>query len=621
MIALLAVLLQQNFPTAPQFPIPTDAELQSALQVYRQYGLPLPPRGSQLVKYPSGESMDQEGNRTTHWAIAYKLPGRELMLLRGLGYLPDESSPISWAKPEEAQAISGDEAKTLKGSAYGGFDVKFEINNSLAMAIQFYYLGDLDLAQHFASGEYFRYYGKDKSVVGRTYLLVGKYYLSQYADKGADVSRIVRALTQVRENLDSGYGWNWIQQQADAVIAAQQQFTSRPGSDERLVDELIYYGLHEDERRYFDRFNDPYFKAILARGVAIVPTLIKHLEDNRATRNFSRGQMNGVDNFSLINALCERIVGSLMSSRQVNRGSILRTQNPIEWWDSVKGKSEIEILERAIFFHEEDAIYDRDKAGSVSLNAIPLEIFKLRYPSKLPDLYLESLDRAGNTNEALASIIDESSLSDEKKADLFRTAIDRGTASHKATAARYLKEYDSEAAKEALRSALQLESPFGDSPGISADYQAAGFAGQVMENGDLEMAETLVEKALKEDSGVRVNVILGIYGRWGPRKETELQVPALRLFLNDSTVHTTHMQRLTSGDRSAYYIMRSEPFDLLKFDNPVQVRDYAAWCIGRLIGVQREPQEGWRAEDWDQYHEIVLDALRKRDGLLLSLSS
>ena len=60
--------------------------------------------------------------------------------------------------------------------------------------------------------------------------------------------------------------------------------------------------------------------------------------------------------------------------------------------------------------------------------------------------------------------------------------------------------------------------------------------------------------------------------------------------------------------------MRWDPPDLWHFKNPVAVRDYAAWCIGRLIGVQGEPQEEWRGEEWAKYRGYVLDELKERDG-------
>ncbi|MCH8980068.1 MAG: hypothetical protein IH945_12625 [Armatimonadetes bacterium] len=611
MVAALMLALGQNFPEMPQYPIPTDAELQSALQIYQHYGLPLPPQGSQLVKYHASRSTDGEGITTIHWSIAYKLPGRQARLLRGLTYLPKEGFPYMMARPEESHPVSGDDAKALRGSSFGWFESNFESDSNLAMAIQMYGRGEVDLAKHFASGTTQRYDRKETTLQSRVYTLVAKYYLTQYADKSANVANIARVLIEIREQLDTGSGWNWVQREADSVIGAQRPFTSRPGTDERLVDELVYFGL-ADATYFLDaRKRDPYFRAILARGVAIVPTLINHFDDDRATRHFSKGQMNGVDGFGSIQGLCKLVVGSLMSSRHVNRGSIIGDVEPQDWWESVKGRRETDVLKRAIFFHEEDALYDGDKSGNIPLNEIPLQIFELRYPNQMADLYLESFQYKGNSNEALARIIDKSSLPDAKKADLFRTAIDEGTASHKATATRYLKKYDAESAREALRTALKMGSPFGEG---AKDHQASGLARQVMENGDEEMVRILVEKAMKEDTGVRVNVISGIYGRSGRAKISELRMTALRLFLDDATVHTTSSQKIQSGDYSDRTLMRWDPPDLWHFKNPVAVRDYAAWCIGRLIGVQGEPQEEWRGEEWAKYRGYVLDELKERDG-------
>ena len=610
MIALFAVLLQQNFAEIPKYPIPTDAELRGALGVYREYGLPLPPQGSQLVKYPVGKSFDRDGNRTVHWDLAIKLPGRVPRLLRGLDYLPASNKPNDRLKAAGAQPISAEEAKAYHRSSFNGLGAKFEIDRHLAMAIQMYSMGDLDLAQHFASGEEYRYYGEDRTVGRRTYLLVAKYYLSQYEDKDADVAKIAHALAGVREHLDDGIDWNWIQRQADAVIAAQQPFTSRAGTDERLVDELIYYGLAELEPAYDNRLKDPYFLAILARGVAIVPTLIKHLDDSRATRRLSRASHNGIDNFTFVQSLCEEIVSSLMSPKHVNRRVIISDVKPQDWWDSVKRLPEIEILKRAIF-HDDDELNPNYGISTISLNVLPVDIFVLRYPNQIPDLYLESLDHKKNSNEYLARIIDESSLSVERKSELFREAIARGTASHKSTATWYIRKYDKKAAREALRDALLVDAPFGDA---LKDHKALRLAGQVMEVGDADLVELLVRQSQKEDSGVRINVISGIYENEWKDKNNSLRLMALKLFLEDATTYITEMQRMKSGDDSDIWHLRLDPSYLWTFENPFQVRDCAAWCIGRLIGVLREPQNEWRPEDWDQYHEIVLDALRKRDG-------
>ena len=93
---------------------------------------------------------------------------------------------------------------------------------------------------------------------------------------------------------------------------------------------------------------------------------------------------------------------------------------------------------------------------------------------------------------------------------------------------------------------------------------------------------------------------------------TERGIQVLQLFLSDGTIYVPKRQKRDHGDPESE--RRWEPGEIASLKNPVQVRDFAAWCIGRLIGVHREPQKEWRAEDWDKYHEIVLDALRKRDG-------
>jgi hypothetical protein len=274
-----------------------------------------------------------------------------------------------------------------------------------------------------------------------------------------------------------------------------------------------------------------------------------------------------------------------------------------------KDVEEEALFKRAIFYHVEDRLYDDDPESGVPLNNLPLQWYLVRFPHKLADLYVESLSQVRTDCSQLARIVDESDLPESKKRELFKLAIENGDSVSRSAAVRFLAKYDKEAALNGLREILAQESPFGTVD--DADRRAADLANQVIKTQDKQLIATLVERALVADGYVRLNVICGLYETASNSKTDikSLAIDGLKPFLDDSTVHKTTRQLFEEGAIERRF--RWAPSDLWQFEKPVSVRDYAAWCLGRLLGIPIEPEEHWDTKDWINYRATVEDRMKK----------
>lgn len=606
MIAVLMLALGHNFPQNAQFPVPTDAELSAAVQIYREHGLPLPPQRAELVAIPHKFNSGDGGYETEYeFGFKYRDPASgEPRILAGLRVLPDDEFSYR-TEVEDSVPIKVEQLSTLK-PYYSYLGRMFEAESALALAIQLAYIGETDaakpLAQRSTPEKRFPY---DASVVQRTFVLVADYYASQYVDPKGDDETALKRLRALYASLPASKDESWssiAELVSRGILEANTPTGASLGSNEYLIDGLADYGSSTFVTH--DRYEDPAVLAVLARGKSIVPNLIAHLEDRRATKSYIPRRDNDPTHIVLFKDICRGIVYSLASASP-DFGSSINKSKAEEWWDEVKGIDEESFLKSAMYSLSDVGWFGRGKTD-FPLRTVPLRMYSFQFPHKLPDLYLESLNWKYNTNEQLAQMISDSGLSPAQKVRLFNAAAERGTAVHQDVATKFLKEYDPDAELEALRTLLRQDDPFG--LGGGGDWRAYRLALRVIDRKDKETAELLVTAAKAKGTAIRVNVIDGIYhsGEYGKTGSKSTAIEALSGFLEDTEVHRR-------GDPR-----RHAPAELWGFKKPISVRDQAAWCIGRLLDVPVEPRSSWRAEDWANYRNLVIDMLKKRDGGVIS---
>ena len=107
-----------------------------------------------------------------------------------------------------------------------------------------------------------------------------------------------------------------------------------------------------------------------------------------------------------------------------------------------------------------------------------------------------------------------------------------------------------------------------------------------------------------------MNVINGMHeaGESRSLNVRDLAIAGLRKFLSDSSIHKTSVVKMRLEEFDDEF--RWDPSDLWEFENAISVRDYAAWCIGRLLKFPVEPEKTWDTRDWTNYRAMIEDKLK-----------
>ncbi len=604
LIALLTLAFVQNSAVSDKQAVVLQEDLVEALGIYRVYDLPLPPSNARMIAFPDGESYP---DGVVRYGLGFETSGvgaENPTHLIGLAVLPTRVRGYRTRYVEQASYVSEDEIRRLRTSSIPPF-TEFGAEARLAFALQMAHLGRWETAARIAALiEPSQKQLHAKSLAARTHDLVADHWTVQYFDGFIDSGTPLRHLRRVYKHLTRGGEERRL---VGGILLANPESPSMHHED--LIDQLVHYEKDASLEGLINPISltNQLTSAIFARGKAIIPSLIAHMNDNRVTAetgglyNFGKG-----DGRLTIGDICTYIVGSLTNSERINNGWTADEEACV-WWMGAHEMPEEELLKRVIFLHPEDSRQDLTDVFDLRLNAIPLQMYALRFPSKLDDLYLESFDWKHNTNSALAEMIAKSDLPEKRKIELFMSAEVLGTRVHQDVAAEHLKGIQPDAPLKALLRHLESDDPFG-SRGRS-DGLAQNLAWRAIDLGDHRAVQLLVSKAKLHSADIRVSVLEGAFLRQRHSKQKERSIGVLRQFLRDSEEYPTATKNLDLDqiieDR------RHRPFDLLSWRNPIKVKDFAAWRIGRLLDISLKPQSSWNDEEWASYHTHVTRQLEK----------
>jgi hypothetical protein len=342
-----------------------------------------------------------------------------------------------------------------------------------------------------------------------------------------------------------------------------------------LPAQLAIVDVPEQNLDFPDRELDPRYLRLVEMGFDAVPALINHLDDDRLTRS------NGNRVRERVDQLLSGLAGDDSEIATVNR---LEKEVARAWWDKVKKRGEeAQLLAQVL---PKDNEWPRSQLLRVLLKKYPLDLLKV---------YRTLLDERPDMHSwALAHVLTLSTIPRQKKVEALMYAGRHKSLDHRFCAAQELRNIDEAAFVEILEETLDNlpKSPKGEYWMCREGYFAALVGG----TGNPRAWRALEKAAKRSDVGLRMELI-GQLCRSGAKHSKEL-LAFLSAFLDDET-----LRDMNSDPRRFEGFPAGDDFARL------EVRNYAALEIGRLLKLKSTPEPTWNDQQWAQFRAEVRKAL------------
>ena len=246
--------------------------------------------------------------------------------------------------------------------------------------------------------------------------------------------------------LDTPYSRDLLRSLDLALVPGKGQ----PGTTEALIDDLVDYDVNTGS---FGRFEPgEQYSRLVELGFDAVPSLLRHLDDDRLTR----ARMEMFNNFPSWNLRVKHVVGDILEGlaaveldrgedgKSVGGGWLRRQQGYAitpeaaqAWWEKARqAGEEAYVLDRVL-----------PPPARGGERAFPkphlLKVITVKYPKHVPAVYRAVLDKRPDVYSwPLAEALARSSEPRKDKIDLFVSAAKHKDAYHRMAAFHALKELD-----------------------------------------------------------------------------------------------------------------------------------------------------------------------------------
>jgi hypothetical protein len=575
-----------------------ENSLDQLLADYRAYGLPLPPADARLVRFESGGRGIVNGKR---------MPPEFF-----LGFLVQPEN-----KEKQAVVLAGTREVRLwrrstvepvdpKPDLVDGIDIRyhhdpvFESNAGLAVALQCKARGWDALAERLwaaslkhGTGHPREAFYQPANLPNRTAVryLAWMYSANELVMAGTGrpkTAERMKALVAAEPKLDTAPARELIK----SVEASLAQSTAKPGSVERLIDDLT--DMCRTGLGYGDE--EPRYARLAGRGFGAVPALIDHLDDRRLTRTAQLGFNNFPPRHTqvrhvvsdLLQELAGADVGRDWLGRQ--RGEVVDKADALAWWETARKEGEEKYLVRNVLPPGETVGWP---------STLMLELIAKKYPQHLPKLYRTILaDRPKIQSWPVAKAIAESVLPDNEKQQIFLDAARTDNLLHRRSALDHLRTLDPKQFATILIATLESlprtpKEPYWTCP-------EGNFAHVVLTTDDPQVWKTFETVAKRSDVGLRMQFMDPMdYTYVGDRQRAQ-RLAFLAAFLDD----------VEAPDIAA---------DPKRFDGPharfvfehLEVRNLAAMKIASILDLSDKPNRDWTAKQWDDLRQRVKERLKR----------
>lgn len=379
----------------PEPPKISTKTLDTLLEAYRGFGLPLPPAGAKPAVWQRSGIIMINARRAAYrhlvWLIAPTSPGQRRRALFGTRtvYAPRRVKPISIG-----EALAG--LSELRGLAS---------DEHLVMSLQAHARGHTDLARALLArflkqtgwGGKAREARWQRALHGQLIVTAWDHWGGELAQADTDRRQILKRLAAIKkvypafDRLDTNL--------LTDLSAALQPSRAKPGSTEALIDDLVdatnicESGCRSDQDHPTPRHH-PAYHALWKQGFQAVPALIAHLEDYRLTRQWRgiplvRVPMDGppshlrvAENVSAL--LCGLSGGELDTTWNPGGREGLDRREAEAWWRKARALGEeAYLLKNAL---------QRSAKGHEYIDNDLIDIIAVRYPRHIPRLYVKAIE-------------------------------------------------------------------------------------------------------------------------------------------------------------------------------------------------------------------------------------
>lgn len=567
------------------------------LRVYRSLGLPLPPSDAKLVQV---ESYADVGGRTTA-ALLWRVKSKGSFSYLGgpTRYPDDDPRGMDQKRFHAGKPITEKEALDLDlilCPLYNDFDADLRLGFALqAEAMGMKRLSEKMLAEKFSLRRRF-IDSPDESIEDRVHEMAFFVSLAELKKPQSDRRAITARLEMLAERLPKdkySLAWHYLEGQ-QAALAPRQ---SPSGSVKALLDQLV--DLRTGPSRFgIYSYADGELDSLLRRGLEIVPELMAHRSDKRATLIFSPGLNNFRSGFSTVGEICSVVLAQLMSGRFVNRGWLDEDQDFDKWWQSAKSKTEYDYLVSVLFPKPSD---EQSSSFPAPPNPVALRMLTLRFPNSIGSLYKLCLARPDCYSYTLAEAVAESTMPKSEKLALFDLSLTSQSAEHRDSGIRFATKVEPDAASRLLIGALSAPKPFGDGPYWISP--AKGLAASVQKSKS-PAAFAALAKAMKEaELGYRVEAMSTFWSTAMAREDPEIKrlaVALLEQFLNDEEAYDPKKDGFAVPGQGVKW---QGPGALMQFKTVITGQDFACLCIASIIGEPHEDSTAWTRGQWDPFRK------------------
>jgi len=595
---LAALLFAVAIPAHAQIPQNPERLLDALLEDYKGYGLPFPPKEAKLaliqpppLEIGSFDDSSKERGKIAVFLLPHMQRGKAVVAVP-LSNLrvkipkrwkvfrePSNIAEYETAYTENYWISTAEEDRSV--IATPPFDYPTLGEGPLVRAIVCYQRGQTALANLFLKRTNPNKY-PDYDPRNELASMAWNFWIDAFIDGGADrataanhLSLLLRVLPDYSNEYSTGF------------IAALKRSVKRAHSIgdrvERLLDRLVVckpseipdqYNPIEDPSRL-----SPYYLELWKLGFEAVPTLIKHLDDDRLTRfkyplHGMGGNVTYVTWSYHVSGISANILRALSGLEELN-------QKDVEaWWKNAQEVGEEEsLMQRALYVEE----------GKMTSNPHILHLIKWKYPERLAELYETMLTKYPLGDKRLIGKLLAARCPDDKRAaDLLIQATKSPNLEQSRTAFWALMETHDSRFVPLLIERMKPVSSSGKGES-RLDYEdVANLARYADDRRAWNALETLAY-SLYPTQRVEILERLLWVGTEGRKRLHALQFIAR--FLNDvATIEP-------SEPNKSYHL---------------KVCDIAAEYIAGFLGIEIHVTDSWTEKEWTLLRQKVQEALKRK---------
>lgn len=595
---MLAVLLfAVAIPAHAQMPQSPERLLDALLEDYKSYGLPFPPKEAKLALIqPPPLEIGSFDDNSKEWAksavfllphtqrgkavVAVPLSNLRVNIPKRWKVFPAPSDIAEFQTADVtnywiSSAIADKSVTPMPPFNYPEFR---EDAHLIVMAVACHQCGQTSLANLFLKRTNPNKY-PDYDPRNELASMAWNYWIDAFISDGADrktvanhLSLLLRVLPDYSDEYSTGF------------IAALKRTVKRAHTTgdkaERLLDRLVvckpseipvqYNPIEETSRL------SPYYLELWKLGFEAVPTLIKHLDDNRLTRfqpwiPATSGPLVHVPFMHSVSDIAADILQNLSGLETLN-------QKEVEaWWKNAQEDGEEESLMQS-------ALYLKD--GKMTSNPHILHLIKWKYPERLAELYETMLTKYPLGDKSLIGKLLAARYPDDKRAADLLIQATKSPNPEQSNAAFWalMQTHDSRFAPLLIERMAPASSAAPREPRLDCEV-AANLARYADDRRIWNALEPLLREGRRYDAISRL-LWVGIEGR-----KRLHAVQFIRRFLNDAWDATPYFPDTRTH---------------------ISIGDMAAFYMAEDLGIDAYNFAAWTEKEWKLLREKVREAVKRR---------